>query len=152
MSAYPPSGPVGPAGAGRGPRRPPGRAGTGGKEGVAPPGWPPSVPPPGVPGWERRAAAWLFDLCPPDHRGHDVLVRWPVLLARAARESVEAGRAAAAHGMATARAELRDVVPPEAVAAMLGMYEREGARLAESARAVALVEQALRGERFAPRL
>lgn len=151
MSGYP-AAPVGPGDAARGPRRPPGRAGVGGRDGVTPPGWPAAVPPPGVPGWERRAAAWLFDLCPPDHRGHGVLVRWPVLLARAARESVEAGRAAAAHGLATARAELRDVVPPEAVGAMLAMYEREGARLADAARAVALVEQALRGERFVPRL
>jgi len=151
VSGYP-TGPVGAGDAARGPRRPPGRAGGGGRDGVTPFGWPAAVPPPGVPGWERRAVAWLFDLCPPDHRGHDVLVRWPVLLARAARESVEAARAAAAHGLATARAELKDVVPPEAVGAMMAMYEREGARLADAAHAVALVEQALRGERFVPRL
>ena len=54
--------------------------------------------------------------------------------------------------MATARAELRDVVPPEAVEATLLAYEREGIRLAAASRTVARVEAALRGERWVPRL
>ena len=36
--------------------------------------------------------AWLFDLCPPDYRSHEVLRRYPVLLARFAAQ-VEAGAA-----------------------------------------------------------
>jgi hypothetical protein len=44
------------------------------------------------------------------------------------------------------------VVPPEAVEAAVAAFEREGARLAATARSVALVEQALRGQRFVRRL
>ena len=51
-------------------------------DGTVPPGWPEEVRPPGAPDWERTAVAWLFDLCPPDYRAHEVLRRYPVLLAR----------------------------------------------------------------------
>lgn len=95
---------------------------------------------------------WLFDLCPPDYRAHDVLRRHPVVLARFATMHVTAGIEAARAGVANVRAELRDLVPPEAVEAAVAAYEREGARLATAARAVALVDAALRGRRFPPRL
>ena len=119
---------------------------------VVPPGWPEEVRPPGTPGWERSAAAWLFDLCPPDYRAHDVLRRHPVVLARFAVHHVQAGIEAARQGLGTARAELRDVVDPETVAAAVAAYEREGARLVAASRAVGLVEEALRGRRFVARL
>lgn len=117
-----------------------------------PPGWPPEVPPPGHPEHERRAVAWLFDQVPPDYRSHEVLRRHPVLLARLAREHLVAGVEAARAGLATARADLADVVPPDAVEALLLAYEREGMRLAAASRSVARVERALRGERWVPRL
>jgi hypothetical protein len=110
------------------------------------------VLPPAAPEWERSAIGWLFDLCPPDYRAHEVLRRQPVILARFAAEHVQAGIAAARAGLATVRAELRDLVPPEAVEAAVAAYEREGARLVSTGRAVALVEAALRGERYVPRL
>ena len=122
---------------------------------VIPAGWPPEVPPPGAAGWERRAIAWLYDLCPPDHRGYGVLQRWPVLLARVAREHVAAAAEACRRGAQTARADLRGLgveFPPEAVDALLAMYEREGLRLDTAARAVALVERALAGQRFIAKL
>ena len=119
---------------------------------MIPPGWPAEVPPPGAPGWERRAVAWLFDLFPPDYRAHEVLRRHPVVLARFAAHHVDAGIEAARRGLAAGRVELREVVPPEAVAAALAAYEREGARLIAARRAVHLVEQALRGTEFRPRL
>jgi hypothetical protein len=96
--------------------------------------------------------AWLFDLCPPEYRAHDVLRRHPVVLGRFAREHVAAGVEAARRGLAGARADLADLVPPEAVTAAVAAYEREGARLAATVRAVALVEEALRGRRFTERL
>jgi hypothetical protein len=117
-----------------------------------PPGWPAAVRPPGAPGWERTAIAWLFDLCPPDFRAYDVLRRYPIVLARMAGEHVRAGIAACREGLATARAELRDTVPADAVEATVAAYEREGARLARTGRSVELVAQALRGQRFVPRL
>jgi hypothetical protein len=110
------------------------------------------VRPPGAPDWERTAVAWLLDLCPPEYRAHEVLRHYPVVLARFAAHHVDAGVHAARAGLASARAELRDLVPAEAVAAAVAAYEREGARLAAAGRAVGLVEEALRGRRFRPRL
>jgi hypothetical protein len=113
------------------------------------------VPPPGAPDWERRAVGWLFDLCPPDHRAYGVLQRWPVLLARVARQHVVAAAEACRRGAQTARADVRELgvgVPPEAVDALLSMYEREALRLDTAARAAHLVERALAGQRFIPRL
>ena len=117
-----------------------------------PAGWPAEVLPPETPGWERSAVAWLYDLCPPDYRAHEVLRRHPVVLARFAARHVAAAVEAARDGLANARAELADAVPPDVIEAAVAAYEREGRRLAQAARAVALVEQALRGRRFVPRL
>ena len=49
---------------------------------VAPPGWPRAVRPPGAPGWEHTAVAWLLDICPPEYRSYPVLRRHDVVLAR----------------------------------------------------------------------
>ncbi len=117
-----------------------------------PAGWPAAIRPPGAPDWERTAVAWLYDLCPADYRAHDVLRRYPLVLARFAAMHVAVGVEAARRGLGTTRAELRDVVPPAAVDAAISAYEREGARLVAAGRGVALVEAALRGGRFAPRL
>ena len=107
---------------------------------------------PHAPEWERSAVAWRFDLVPPDYRLHEVLRRHPVVLARFAAGHVRAGIEAARAGLATARAELRDLVPPEVVEAALAAHQREGARLTAVARELALVEAALRGRRWVPRL
>lgn len=119
---------------------------------AVPPGWPEQVRPPGAPDWERTAVGWLLDLCPPDYRAHEVLLRHPVVLARFAAHHVDSAVQAARTGLASCRAELRDVVPPEVVEAALLAWEREGARLLGVRRGVGLVEQALRGRRFVPRL
>ena len=119
---------------------------------LVPPGWPPEVLPPQAPDWERSAVAWLYDLCPPDYRAHEVLRRYPVLLARFAAGHVRSAVDAARDGIRTARAELRDVVPPEAVEAAIAAYEREGRRLVTTGRQIGLVDAALRGERHVPRL
>jgi hypothetical protein len=119
---------------------------------VAPPGWPAEVPPPGVPGWERYAVSWLFDQCPPDFRAYELLQRQPVVLARVAGGQVTAAVEACRHGLGTARAELRDVVAPDVVDDVIALYEREGARLTRVREGIALVEAALQGRRFVPRL
>ena len=117
-----------------------------------PPGWPVEVLPPQAPDWERSAVAWLFDLCPPDYRSHDVLRTHPVVLARFAAGHVESAVAAAREGLRTARADLRGVVDQQVVEAALGAYDREGRRLATAGRQVAMVEAALRGRRWVARL
>lgn len=119
---------------------------------LVPPGWPSQVLPPQAPDWERSVVAWLFDLCPPDYRSHEVLRQHPVVLARFAAGHVQAGVQAARDGRKGLRAELRGVVPPEVVEAALAAYDREGRRLANAGRQVALVDGALRGERWVPRL
>ena len=108
--------------------------------------------PPGTPDWEHTAVAWLFDLVPPDYRAHEVLRRYPVLLARFARDHVAAGLEAARAGWRTVRVELADELPADAMEAAITAYEREGARLAAAARGVEAVAGALRGERWVPRL
>jgi hypothetical protein len=117
-----------------------------------PPGWPSQVRPPDSEGWEATAVAFLLDVCPPDYRRHEVLRRHPVVLARFAVRHVDGAVAAARTGYAHARSDLRDLVPPEVVTAALAAFETEGARLVATARQVALVEEALRGRRHAPRL
>jgi hypothetical protein len=123
--------------------------------GAIPAGWPADLPPPGASGWQRRAVGWLYDLCPPDHRGYAVLSRWPVLLARVAGENVAAAIEACRHGAATARADLRELaggLPPEAVDQLLALYEQEALRLQRAARGVDVVGRALAGQRFTPKL
>lgn len=95
---------------------------------------------------------WLLDQCPPEYRVDAVLRRYPVVLARLARLHVGASLAAARENYATARADLRDVLPPEALAAVMRALEREGARLHSVSRAVVLLEQALQGIEFRRRL
>ena len=119
---------------------------------LVPPGWPEQVLPPQAEDWERSAVGWLFDLCPAEYRAHDVLRRHPVVLARFAAGHVEAMVEAARHGIRTSRAELRGLVPGEVVEAAIAAYEREGRRLVQVGRQVALVDAALRGERHVPRL
>ena len=119
---------------------------------LVPPGWPSEVLPPQAPDWERSAIAWLFDLCPPDYRAHDVLRKHPVVLSRFAAQHVEAGVQAARNGLRTVRAELDGEVAPEVIEAAIAAYDREGRRLVTTGRQVELVAAALRGERWVPRL
>jgi hypothetical protein len=119
---------------------------------VAPPGWPSAVRPPGAPGWEHTAVAWLLDLCPPEFRSYPVLRRHEVVLARFAVLHVEACQAAVRRGLSEARAELRDVAGQDAIEAAVETWHAEGARLMGERRAVGLVEEALRGRRFVARL
>ena len=122
------------------------------RDGVAPAGWPSEVRPPGTPGWERSAVAWLLDLAPADYRGYSVLTSNPVALARVVGHHVAAQRVGAREAVKGARRELSDALPPQAVDALLDVLAAEEARLGSAERGVGLVEQALRGRRFAPRL
>jgi hypothetical protein len=122
-----------------------------------PPGWPPEVRPPGSPDWERSAMAWLFDQCPPDYRSYDVLRRQPLVLARFAAIALDAAVMAAEQGLRTVRAELSDrllagKVPPEVIEEAVAAFERERHRSRSARRSVDVLERALRGERWVPRL
>jgi hypothetical protein len=117
-----------------------------------PPGWPTGVHPPGSEGFEATAIAWLLDVVPPDFRLHGVLRRHPMALATMARHHTQACVEGARAGYRSTRTELGETIPPHAIDAVLAAYRTEGRRLAATARAVVLVERALHGETFAPKL
>jgi len=117
-----------------------------------PPGWPPAVRPPGTPDWEQTATEWLLDLCPPDYRGHPVLRRHPLALARLAAHHVEGSRRACATALAAARTELSGDLDARTLTEVLEVLETEQARLMAAGRAVGLVDGALRGRKYIPRL
>jgi hypothetical protein len=117
-----------------------------------PPGWPAGVHPPGSDDFESTAVGWLLDVVPPDYRLHGVLRRYPVALATMARYHSRACVEGARQGYRTARTELAGALPPHAIDTVLAAYRKEGARLAAIARAVGLVERALRGEVFTPKM
>ena len=104
--------------------------------------------PPGSEDFESTAVGWLLEVVPPDFRLHGVLRRYPVALAALARYHSKACVEGARQGYRTARAELAGALPPHAIDTVLAAYRKEGARLAATARAVGLVERALRGETF----
>ena len=108
--------------------------------------------PPGSEEFESTAVGWLLDVVPPDYRLHGVLRRYPIALATMARHHSKACVEGAREGYRTARTELAGVLPPHAIDTVLAAYRTEGARLAETARAVDLVERALRGEVFTPKM
>jgi hypothetical protein len=110
------------------------------------------VHPPGSEEFESTAVGWLLDVVPPDYRLHGVLRRYPIALATMARHHSKACVEGAREGYRTARTELAGALPPHAVDTVLAAYRKEGARLAETARAVDLVERALRGEVFTPKM
>jgi outer membrane biosynthesis protein TonB len=110
------------------------------------------VHPPGSEDFESTAVGWLLDVVPPDYRLHGVLRRYPVALATMARYHSKACVEGARQGYRTARTELAGALPPHAIDTVLAAYRKEGARLAATADAVDLVERALRGEVFTPKM
>lgn len=117
-----------------------------------PPGWPDQVPPPGSPDWEAAAIAYLLDCCPADFRAYPVLRRHPVVLARFAAEFVEGQYASAQEGLTGVRVSLADHVTSEVVESAADAWLEQAARLARTRRAVALIEEALRGGTFVAHL
>jgi hypothetical protein len=75
-----------------------------------------------------------------------------VVLARFTVLQVEASQAAVNRGLSEARGDLRDVADGDVVDAAVDVWQRESARLIAVRRAAGLVEEALRGRRFAARL
>jgi hypothetical protein len=120
--------------------------------GALPPGWPPEVRPPGTPDWERSACEWLLDLCPADYRGYPVLRRHPLALARLAAHHVAGARQACATALAAARSELSGDLDARTLTEVLEVLDAEQARLLAAGRAVGLVDDALRGRKYIPRL
>jgi hypothetical protein len=117
-----------------------------------PAGWPETVRPPGAPEWEASAVAYLFDCCPADFRAYPVLRRHPLVLARFAVHFVAGQCRSAQEGLAGLRTDLQGTVGAEVVESAADAWLEQAARLTRTRRAVGLVEEALRGEVFRPRL
>lgn len=109
-----------------------------------PTGWPAGVHPPGTEDFEATSVEWLLDVLPPECRQYDVLRSQPAALASFAlhysRSSLEGARQA----YRAARDDLAGDIPPHAVDSVLAALRVEGRRLAATARAVELVERAIR--------
>ena len=118
----------------------------------APPGWPDQVPPPGVPNWEVSAVAFLLDCCPADFRAYRVLRNHPVVLAQFASHFVEGQVRAAHEGLAAVRTGLERFVDPPVVEAATEAWLEQAARLTRTRRAVTLINDALRGRIYVPRM
>jgi hypothetical protein len=73
-------------------------------------------------------------------------MRYPVILAAIARQTVTGAAEGARQGYRTARTELGEAVPPHAIDTVLAAYRDEGRRLVGAARTAELVERALRGD------
>lgn len=117
-----------------------------------PPGWPLEVDPPALHDWEQSAVAYLLDCCPADYRAHPVLRRHPVVLARFAADFVEGQITSSRSALAQARVNLHDLVTPQVLASAVEVLQSEEARLVRVRRSVALIEEALRGKIFLPKL
>ncbi|MFI7642260.1 hypothetical protein [Nonomuraea sp. NPDC049400] len=117
-----------------------------------PPEWPSEVVRPDQPDWESSAVVWLLDAGPAEYRAYQVLRRHPLALARMVAAHVNAAIEAARAGYRHAAHELKGQVPAADVEAVRDAYRREGPRLIELARSIAVVQQALRGEAFVPTL
>ena len=117
-----------------------------------PPGWPNQVRPPGAPGWEATAIAYLLDCCPADFRAYRVLRNHPVVLAQFASVFVNGQHEASQRGLAEVRTSLSDCVEPDVVDAATQAWLEQDARLARVRRAVTLLDEALRGRVFVRKL
>ncbi len=124
----------------------------GGMTTATPPGWPVDVPPPGVEGWAERAVDWLLDHCPPDYRGYDAFRRHPVALAWITGRHIDGQVTAMREAYRQVRVELGAAVTSEALSDIMGSLEAEGARLVAARRSTGLVEGALRGKPYVPRM
>ena len=117
-----------------------------------PPGWPAQVRPPGATGWEATAIAYLLDCCPPDFRAYRVLRNHPVVLAQFATHFVNGQQEASQRGLAAVRTSISEHVDAAVVEAATQAWLEQGARLARTRRAVALIGEALQGRVFVRKL
>ncbi|HQR80874.1 MAG TPA: hypothetical protein PLT68_11700 [Actinomycetota bacterium] len=115
-----------------------------------PPGWPVDLPPVGA-GFEQGVVGWLLDRLPPEYRT-SALRKHPLALAMAARGHTEATLDGTREVYRRLRAELRDWLGAAEIDTALVELERLAAQFARDRREVEMVEQALRGRVWKPRL
>ena len=117
-----------------------------------PPGWPAGVHPPGSEEFESTAVTWLLDVVPPDYRLHGVLRRYPVALASMARYHTKACVEGARQGYRTARTELAGPCRRTRSTPCWPPTARRAPGWPLPPARSDLVERALRGEVFSPKM
>ena len=115
----------------------------------APPGWPDQVRPPGAPHWEADAVAYLLDCCPADFRAYVVLRNHPVVLAQfASALRRRPGRGRCRTGWRRPGPGCRTTSTRRCLEEAAQAWLEQAARLARTRRAVALIDEALRGRTY----
>lgn len=102
------------------------------------------MPPPGVPGWEEAAVAWLLDQCPADYRAYRAWRRHPVALAWVATRHLQAELAAMRGAWRDVRTDLGPLLPPGSLGDVLASLTQEGLRLRAALRSAELLLEAMR--------
>lgn len=117
---------------------------------MRPAGWPVDLPEPEDPEFPGAAVKWLLERGDPAWR-RSPLSAHPTALAYRARCDVRARIEGARSAYGAARRELTDL-PAEVLSEILAALESEGADLLALEREVGLIEEALHGARWRPRL
>lgn len=115
---------------------------------AAPPGWPADLPPVG---YEAQVTGWLLDRLPPEYRTSPVR-KHPLVLAMAAHEHARTTLDGTREVYRNVRASLRDFLEQSEIEGSLMALEALAAEFSRTLREVELVEQALRGQVWRPRL
>ena len=124
----------------------------GGTDRARPPGWPADLPGPASGEFTARAGGWLLDRCPPSVREQSAIRNHLPVLAWVAVGLAQAELDGWRVAYARARAELRDRCEPEALEAVMMSLEANGHVAAAALREVRLVEEALLGKVWRPKL
>lgn len=119
---------------------------------VVPPGWPSDLPPPGTEEFAAKVSGWLLDRCPPEVRSSFTIRRHPVALAHVAARHSESVVSGQREAYRSARRELVDLLPTEALAGVLTDLEAIGHDAVRTAREVQIVAEALHGAVWRPKL
>lgn len=117
---------------------------------TTPPGWPADLPGVGQ-GFEQRVTVWLLDRLPPEYRTSE-LRKHPLSLSLAAGHHARANLEAARQTYRELRASLRDHVEPAEVDESLAALQAVASQFTRMVREMDLVDQALRGHVWRPRL
>lgn len=102
--------------------------------------------------WQLEACAWLLDQAPPEFRSYPAVRHHPLLLVWLVGHHVHAQQEAVRAARSTARRDLAADLAPEVAPQVFDVLDREELRLRRVARSVDLLEQAVRGKKFVPRM
>jgi hypothetical protein len=119
---------------------------------ASPPGWPADLPPADSPEFGDRVVLWLLDLAPAEFRGFEVLRRHPHVLGWAVAQYLDGAVTSLRASYSQVRATFADSIDAKTMQEVMEAFEFEGVRLAKAVRQVGMVNDALSGLRWRPRL